>query len=296
MTGTIVKAISGFYYLESDGIVYECKAKGVFKNKGITPLVGDEAEFEPGIVTKILPRENSFDRPPVANVELMVIVMAAADPAPSFEILDRFILSAEQMKTDIVICVNKCDIASEGVLKKFKEIYTPIYPIYFVCGKENLDPGDKSNSSPLIFNQINELRQALLGKKAALAGPSGVGKSTLTNLLLERDESEIGEISKKSLRGKNTTRHSQLFNGDGFKLFDTPGFTSFDAKIEDESELEHLFPEFRNCIGKCRFDDCRHLSEPDCAVRSAVDEGKISQSRYESYKDIYKTIIENKKY
>ena len=129
MQGTIVKAISGFYYVESESVVYECKARGVFKNKGITPLVGDEAEFSGGVVSAILPRRNAFDRPPVANVETLVIVMAAADPAPSFEILDRFIVTAEEMNTEIILCINKCDIASEQIKNKFKAIIKSLFQL-----------------------------------------------------------------------------------------------------------------------------------------------------------------------
>ena len=282
MKGTIVKAISGFYYVKSNSTVYECKARGVFKNKGITPLVGDEVEFDGAVVTDILPRRNAFERPPVANVEVLAIVMAAADPEPSFEILDRFILTAEEFNTDVVVCINKCDIASEEIIKKFKNIYSPIYPTFFISSKTG--------------NGVEEFKNALKGKCFALAGPSGVGKSSLTNLLLGTEESEVGEISKKSLRGKNTTRHTELFEGDGYSVFDTPGFTSFDACVNDETELDQLFPEFREYIGSCRFDDCRHLEEPDCAIRKATDNGYISESRYDSYKKIYKSIIDNRRY
>ena len=282
MRGIIVKAISGFYYVRSEEQVYECKARGVFKNKGITPLVGDFVEFEPGWVTNILPRKNCFERPPVANVDTLVIVMAAADPLPSFEILDKFIVTAESLKTDIVLCINKCDIASCETLEKFKAIYTGIYPLYFV--------------SAITGEGIAELREAMHGKQFALAGPSGVGKSSLTNIFLERDETEVGEISQKSLRGKNTTRHTELFESNGYQVFDTPGFTSFDASLEDELELENLFPEFRAYLGSCRFDDCHHLEEPDCAIRNALLEGKISESRYNSYKNLFEIIKENRRY
>ncbi len=282
MRGIIVKAISGFYYVKSENIVYECKARGIFKNQNITPLVGDFVEFEEGLVTDVFPRINSFDRPPLANLETLVIVMAAADPAPSFEILDKFIVTAEALKVEVVLCINKCDIADSGILKEFKDIYSGIYPIYFVS----------ANSG----EGIPEFKNAMKNKKFALAGPSGVGKSSLTNIFLGRTETEIGEISKKSLRGKNTTRHTELFENEDYQVFDTPGFTSFDAKIEDENQLEKLFPEFVNYLGTCRFDDCRHLAEPDCAIRKAMSDGKISKSRYNSYKDLYKIIIENRRY
>ncbi len=282
MRGIIVKAISGFYYVEGDGQVYECKARGIFKNRDIIPLVGDYVEFEPGMINKILPRKNSFARPPVANVDTLVIVMAAAEPDPSFEILDKFIVTAESLKTDVVLCINKCDIASDEILNKFKSIYELVYPIYFVSAQTG--------------QGIAELKEAMLNKQFALAGPSGVGKSSLTNIFLDKLETEIGEISQKSLRGKNTTRHTQLFKAEEYQIFDTPGFTSFDANLDDEHELENLFPEFKEYLGKCRFDDCRHLEEPDCAIRKALSDGKISESRYNSYKDLYKFIVENRRY
>ncbi len=288
MTGTIVKAVSGFYYVAAEGgKVYECKARGVFKNRGITPLVGDDALFEydeaheSGLVTEILERKNSFDRPPLSNVDLLVIVMAAANPDPSFEIRDRFLVTAEQKNVKALICVNKCDIAETETLDAFSE-YKGIYPVCFVSAKT----GDGTDG----------LKECLAGMKAALAGPSGVGKSSLTNLLLGRSESETGDISRKSLRGKNTTRHTQLFAADGFMLFDTPGFTSFDASLDENTELDRLFPEMRPYIGSCRFDDCRHLKEPGCAVTEALSEGKISQRRYKSYTQLYEAIINLKKY
>lgn len=288
MTGTIVKAVSGFYYVADEGgRVYECRARGVFKNRGITPLVGDDAQFEydeaheSGLVTEILERKNSFDRPPLANVDLLVIVMAAANPDPSFEILDRFLVTAEQKNVKALICVNKCDIAETETLDAFSE-YKGIYPVCFVSAKT----GDGTDG----------LKESLAGMKAALAGPSGVGKSSLTNLLLGRSESETGDISRKSLRGKNTTRHTQLFAADGFMLFDTPGFTSFDASLDEDTGLDRLFPEMRPYIGSCRFDDCRHLKEPGCAVTEALSEGKISQRRYKSYTQLYDAIINLKKY
>ena len=290
MTGTIMRAVAGFYYVSEDSAIdiqYECKARGLFRKKGLTPLVGDRVTFEydslhqTGFVTELLPRKNSFDRPPLANVDLLIIVMAAKDPAPSFEILDRFLLTAEQKNTDCLICVNKCDDADPVILKQF-EIYKGVYPLVYASAK------DKTG--------YEGLKAAAAGKKTALAGPSGVGKSSLTNMLLKRSETEVGDISARTKRGKNTTRHTELFKADGFFIFDTPGFTSFDPLLCEESELDKFFPEFKGLLGQCRFDDCRHINEPECAIREALAAGKISQRRYDSYKDLYSLIRESKRY
>ena len=298
MRGTIVKALAGFYYVYSDGTVYECRARGVFRKGSLSPLVGDDVEMtvvagpgeQPsasspdmgvGAVDKVLPRANSFSRPPVANVDLMVIVVSVKDPAPSFPILDRVAVAAEKAGTDILICVSKTDLAEDDIFGRAKEHYAGAYPVLAVCART----GDG----------MEELRSHLYGKKAALAGPSGAGKSTLTNALMGREVSATVEISEKLKRGRNTTRHCELFRADGFFLFDTPGFTSFENEGLDPAEVAHLFPEFAE-HADCRFDDCRHVTEPDCGVRKAVEEGKISRGRYESYKEIYEAAVKAAKY
>ena len=299
MQGTIIRAVGGFYYVESGGTVYECRARGIFRKDGITPLVGDDVEMslvakpfmQPsasspemgvGAVDKILPRINFFERPPVANIGLLILVASVKKPAPSFLMLDRFALAAEKKNAELLICVNKTDLADEGELEAFKEHYKNAYSVIFISAKDGLG--------------IDALKEAVKGKKAALAGPSGVGKSTITNLLLGDVISRTGEISEKLRRGKNTTRHTELFKGDGFYLFDTPGFTSFENFGLEPAEISALFPEFEKYLGKCRFDNCRHISEPECAVREAVKSGAVSKGRYESYKEIYKTAEAAKKY
>ena len=298
MRGTIVKALAGFYYVYACGTVYECRARGVFRKGSLSPLVGDEVEMtivaEPGTqpsasspemgvgaVDRILPRTCSFQRPPVANVDLMVIVVSVKDPAPSFRILDRVALAAEKAGTDILICVSKIDLAEDDILQRTLEHYKGAYPVLAVCARTG--------------EGMKELGKLLKGKKAALAGPSGAGKSTLTNALMGREVSATGEISGKLKRGRNTTRHCELFAADGFFLFDTPGFTSFENEGLDPAEISHLFPDF-GPYADCRFDDCRHISEPDCGIIKAVEEGKISRGRYESYKDIYEAAIKAGKY
>ena len=298
MRGLIVKALAGFYYVWSEGTVYECRARGAFRKGSLSPLVGDDVEMtvvagpgsQPsasspemgvGAVDKVIERKNSFERPPVANVDLMVIVASVKDPLPSFRILDKVALAAEQKNAEILVCVSKSDLDDEDIAESAKSHYKNAYPVCVVCARNG--------------EGIEELRERLRGKRAALSGPSGAGKSTLINALLGQEISRTGEISEKLRRGRNTTRHCELFRGDGFFLFDTPGFTSFDNERIKSAEVASLFPEFAPYEGQCRFDDCRHISEPDCRVRQAVEEGSISRGRYESYKDIYNSALEAEK-
>lgn len=277
MRGTIVKGIAGFYYVKSGETVYRCRAKGAFKEQGIKPAVGDEVRFQEGVeedntlITEILPRKNVFIRPFVANVDCFVVVTAAKKPAPVLQVIDRFLVMAEKAGTDIVFAINKCDL--KGRQEELREIYEPLYPV--VCLGEGMEDG------------LEELKQLIKGRKAALAGASGVGKSTILNRLHAGELMETGSISRKSQRGKHTTRHSELFELDdaGTMIFDTPGFTSFDILEADAEELQFLYPEIGAYAGKCRYDNCRHLAEPDCAVKRALEEGKINPSRYRSYKE-----------
>lgn len=277
MKGTIVKGIAGFYYVKSQNQIFQCKARGVFKNQGISPAVGDLVEFETGegqeddgLITDIEPRKNQFIRPPIANVDCFAVVMAAAHPKPNLAVADKFLVMAEKSGTDVVFCINKVDLAKASAVEKLREIYGSVYPV--VCLSGTTGQG------------LEELKQRIKGKQTALAGPSGVGKSTILNALIPEAAAETGDISRKTKRGRHTTRHSELFDlGDGTMIFDTPGFTSFDILEADEEELQHLYPEFLPHLGSCRYDNCRHIKEPDCAVRQAVEEGTISRQRYESY-------------
>ena len=291
LTGTIVKGIAGFYYVLAgegeDRRVYECKARGIFRKDGITPLAGDRVllsvlEDGSGSVDEILPRVNVFDRPPVANVETMILVAAPREPEPSFPLLDRFCVMAEQKNCRIAVCVNKADIGDPAILQRFRNVYGPVYPVFIISTKTG--------------EGVEELRSFLKGTQAALAGPSGVGKSSIANVLLDDDAMETGEISRKTMRGRNTTRHTELFDAGDFRLFDTPGFTSFELSEVEEDQLQHYFPEFAPYLGKCRFDNCRHLDEPDCAVAKAAADKAISRRRYASYKDMMKFLQQQEKY
>ncbi len=290
MEGTIVKGIAGFYYVKHEDTVYQCKARGVFKNDGIKPMVGDyvtfeegEGESDDGWIVEIHERKNSFIRPPISNVDCFVIVMAAAHPKPNLAVMDKFLVMAEKSGTDIVLCVNKTDLAKGKTVQQLEEVYGKVYPIVFMSCNTNTG--------------LEELRSRLKGKHVALAGPSGVGKSTILNHLIPGADAETGTISHKSKRGRHTTRHSELFDlGDGTMIFDTPGFTSFDILEADEDELQHLYPEMEPYAGKCRYDNCRHIKEPECAVRDAVEKGDISQQRYESYKTQLEEIQQKNRY
>ena len=278
MKGTIVKGIAGFYYVKTKEGLYQCRARGVFKKEGVTPAVGDEGIFEPGqgqeddgIVAEILPRKNRFIRPPIANVDCFAIVMAAAHPKPNLAVADKFLIMAEKSGTEAVFCLNKMDLAKKGLMDQIRQRYKDAYPVVCLsCTKEE---------------GLEELKERIQGKRTALAGPSGVGKSTLLNALKPEAEAQTGLVSHKTKRGKHTTRHCELFDlGEGTMIFDTPGFTSFEILEAEEEERQHLYPEIRPFIGNCRYDNCRHLKEPDCAVRQAAEEGRIPMERYESYK------------
>ncbi len=298
MKGRILKGIAGFYYIETfDGKVYECKAKGIFRKSNLKPLVGDDVEIDIideekmlGNITDILPRKNQLLRPPVANVDQAVILFAIVKPNPSYNLLDRFLIMMRQQNLPVIICFNKQDIAT-------KEEQQELYDAYEKCGYKVLFISVHEG------NGLDELKELLKGKTTTLAGPSGVGKSSLLNKLVPDADMQTGELSRKIERGKNTTRHSELFfvkdlfdetdGSDDFKgtyVIDTPGFTSLEMRDVTADTLMQYYPEFTEYEPMCRFGGCSHIAEPDCGVKDALKEGKISQVRYDNYKVLWEEL------
>ncbi|HJD26750.1 MAG TPA: ribosome small subunit-dependent GTPase A [Candidatus Blautia intestinipullorum] len=292
MTGKIIKGIAGFYYVcGEDGIVYECKAKGIFRKDNQKPLVGDNVEIhilsrqeKEGNLVKILPRQNTLLRPAVANVDQAFVIFAMEDPSPNFLLLDRFLIMMDQAGIPSVICFNKKDLAEE-------EKVQPLAKIYRECGYKVILSSAKEGEG------IEEIRNVLKGKMTVVAGPSGVGKSSLTNLLQSQVKMETGEISRKLKRGRHTTRHSQVIPaGENTYLMDTPGFSSLYLTDMEQSELKDYFPEFRKFEDGCRFQGCVHIHEPDCRVKQALEQGEISRLRYENYLSLYEELKEKRRY
>ena len=292
MQGKIIKGIAGFYYVYAeDGNTYECRAKGIFRKDKFKPLVGDnvdiavldEKELE-GSVTEIHKRKNSLIRPAVANVDQALVIFAMDNPKPNFMLLDRFLIMMEREDVPAVICFNKKDLATEEELEFLCETYQS-------CGYQVI------LSSALKGEGLGEIEEVLQGKTTVVAGPSGVGKSSLTNLLQPHVQMEVGEVSRKIERGRHTTRHTELIclRKDTYFL-DTPGFSSLYLQGIAYEELWRDFPEFVRYEPYCRFQGCLHLSEPDCAVKEALDKGEISRSRYENYTLLAEELRHARKY
>ena len=292
MQGKIIKGIAGFYYIYAeDHEIYECKAKGIFRKDNQKPLVGDNVEIEvldiqekEGSVTAILPRKNSLIRPAVANVDQAFVIFAMENPKPNFMLLDRFLIMMEKENVPAVICFNKKDLAKQEELEL-------LYETYKSCGY------DVIFSSTFNGEGLDEIREILKGKTTVVAGPSGVGKSSITNCMQGEVQMETGEISKKLKRGKHTTRHSQVIPVEkNTFLVDTPGFSSLYLTDMKEEELRDYFPEFVMYEPQCRFQGCMHIHEPGCAVKKALSEGKISQQRYDNYLALYEELKEKRRY
>ncbi len=291
--GKIIKSIAGFYEVYSDGTIYRCRAKGVFRALRQKPLVGDDVIFDvtdtvsdpkEGNVKELLQRRSELVRPNVANVDQALLLFAVTSPAPSYNMLDRFLISMQRRNVPIVLCFNKTDLAGEEMLSELKSIYGQ-------CGCRLLFISTKAPET------MEELRGVLNDRTTVVTGPSGAGKSSLINTLCPEARMETGELSRKIARGKNTTRHVELLQaGRNTFLVDTPGFTSLYLLDVAPEELKGFYPEFAPYQDKCRFQGCNHLMEPDCAVKKAVKKGAISKVRYTSYTEIYEELKDRKQY
>lgn len=292
MLGKIIKGIAGFYYVHVEDLgIYECKAKGIFRKDNCKPLVGDnvrisvlDEEEKSGSITEILPRKNSLIRPAVANVDQAFVIFALENPKPNFMLLDRFLIMMEQAGIPAVVCFNKKDLVQEEEAMRLCDTYRS-------CGYQVIV------SSTVNQDDRQKIHDILYGKTTVIAGPSGVGKSSITNMLQQDVRMETGEISKKLKRGRHTTRHSQVIPvGEKTYLMDTPGFSSLYLTDMDEQELKNYFPEFQKYEGQCRFQGCVHIHEPDCAVKDALEHNEISKLRYEDYLSLYEELKEKRRY
>ena len=292
MQGKIIKGIAGFYYVHVvESGLYECKAKGVFRKEKIKPLVGDVVEMDvldeeekKGNIVDILPRQNELIRPAVANIDQALVVFAVTKPKPHFNQLDRFLIMMESKGIPVILCFNKKDIATEPEIQKLKDIYE-------TCGYQMVF------TSAIEEENVGQLKELLSGKTTAIAGPSGVGKSSLINIIQPDAKMETGSISEKIERGKHTTRHSELiWIEDDTYIMDTPGFSSLYTNDFEKEELKFYFTEFAPFEGQCRFQGCDHVHEPGCAVKEALEEGKIHPVRYENYLEMYKELKEKRRY
>lgn len=283
MDGTIIKGIGGFYYVKAaDNNVYECKARGIFRNEHITPVIGDNVSVDvkngKGSITQIFPRRTQLVRPSVANIDILVLVAAAASPDPNMLLIDKMLIKAHMNGIKPVICINKTDLSDGAELEKTYR--TAGYDVIKVCAGKKIG--------------TDVLKEYIRGSVSAFAGLSGVGKSSILSLITD-NELETGEVSEKIQRGKHTTRHVELFplEGGGFVL-DTPGFSSLEVCEIKPEELQDYFPEMEYVKNKCRFRGCAHINEPDCAVKALLSDGAISASRYESYKTLYEQLSQIK--
>ncbi|SFE39997.1 ribosome small subunit-dependent GTPase A [Alteribacillus iranensis] len=289
--GIIVKALSGYYYVENSQGTYQCRGRGLFRKQKINPLVGDRVKFEidqneEGYVYEISERRNALIRPPVANIDQSFLVFSAEEPAFSSLLLDRFLVHMEAMDIESVIIVNKIDLADESTkqeLNQYKENYERCgYPFFFLSGTKG--------------EGVQQLTPLLEQKLTIAAGQSGVGKSTILNSLVPSLDLKTGEISKHLGRGKHTTRHVELVRMYGGLVADTPGFSSLDFQDISENNLDICFPEMRERMPACKFRGCTHRKEPGCAVKEAVEAKDIPNYRYDHYVTFYEEILNQRRY
>lgn len=286
LNGILIRVTGGFYYVEAANAIYECKARGIFRRQGNSPLVGDQVEISVprdgfASVEKILPRKNQLKRPPLANIDTLVIVCSTAEPSPNLLVVDKMTAAAVKNQMEPVIVISKTDLKeSESVAD-----------IYRKAGIRTFAYSARKAEDAL------KIKGILKNKVTAFTGNSGVGKSTLLNVLFPDLHLETGDISQKLGRGRHTTRTVSLFKSGGCYVADTPGFSTVDLeryeRIEKE-ELQYCFPEFEPYLGSCKFTSCAHLCEKGCAVLKAVENGEIPVSRHNSYKSMYNEVKDRK--
>ena len=288
--GRIIKGIGGFYYIETEKGLYECRARGIFRKNKITPLVGDfvkisvvDEDNKKGVVEEIQERKTELVRPPIANVNKALIVFAVKNPTPHLSLLDRFIVLAERENLEIVIILTKIDLDDDNTFEKIKNIYEP-------CGYKGI------GVSNLEKKNIDKVKEELKDNTVVFAGPSGVGKSSLLNEIDKNFKLKTGDVSDKIKRGKHTTRHAELFELEfGGMVADTPGFSSLTLDDIEDIDLKDYFIEFDN-YDDCKFGSrCIHQNEPNCAVKEAVENGEIPKERYESYIQLLNEIRQGKR-
>ncbi len=289
--GRLIKGVGGFYYVDVEGEIFECKPRGLFRKKKIVPVIGDyvkisilEDRNKKGVIEKIDVRCNELIRPSVSNVDQVIVVFAVIQPEPHFSLLDRFLILAESQRLKIIICFNKIDLLEEPEYEKIVNIYKSIgYKVILVSGKQN--------------KGIENLKKELKNKTTVFAGPSGVGKSTLLNCIYPDLQLETGKVSLKTGRGRHITRHAELINvGGNSWVVDTPGFSSLAIDFIDEEDLHYYFPEFTSYINSCRFNSCKHINEPSCAIKEAIELGTIPQQRHNSYIQLIDEIRKSRRY
>ncbi|NMA79479.1 MAG: ribosome small subunit-dependent GTPase A [Clostridiales bacterium] len=280
MNGLITKSIGGIYYVEAPNGLYSCKARGVFRKRGTTPLVGDRVEIDvtdefEGVITKVHERKNELVRPPLANLDQLILVVSTCEPIPNLLILDKLIAIAEHKGIEPIIVITKIDL----------DEHEPLQDIYSSAGF------DVYISDNIKGDNVDGITALLEGKISGFAGNTGVGKSSLLNAIDGTLSIETGEISKKLGRGRHTTRHAELYKLDnGGYIADTPGFSALETGRYDiilKDDLEHCFREFAPYLGQCKFRDCAHIKAKSCAIQDAVEKGEIEKTRYESYVLMY---------
>lgn len=287
MKGKIIKGIGGFYYVKTSEGLIECKARGKFRHKDMKPMVGDDVEIEvsngKGVIEDIFERKSQLIRPTVANVTQAFVVFAVKNPDINFDLLNRFLILCEHNNIEAVVCLNKVDLVSEEEKEAIKKKIVDIgYEVLYINAKRGIG--------------VEKLREKLDNNETVLCGPSGAGKSTLINTLTEKYHMETGEVSEKIGRGKHTTRHSELIDVVGGYIVDTPGFSTLEVNFIEKEDLRYSFPEFEEYNNLCKFRGCLHYKEPNCAVKKAVEEGKINKYRYDFYIRTLEEKMDGRKY